>query len=701
MRVLMALLILLIPLIAAILIGRLLAGEFLPNFLLCLIGLSIGYGLARSRWWRWAAPVATISMWLSPLAIFLGSMEHHAVNGIITLMWYFLSSGVVFVVFSLRVTAVAAALAYGVALALNEWFAPYQSQYIFVVSLFSIGLFLFFFILSVTKRDIERERANAEESEHEARHFSEALTETAAILSGTLDLDEVLDRILEQVAEIVPSVSTDIMLIEDGVAHIVRQRGYKQHSVLQDVMALRLTVMNVPNLRRMIETGEPLLIQDTHTYSDWVDIPVVSWIRSELGAPIRLDGETIGFLNVAHDVPNKFTPTQARYLATFAGQAAVAIRNARLYNAARRYAIDLEKEVSERTAQLHLTHSRLRAILDATGEGIFYTEGVYIQYANAAMAELTGYSQQELIGMTLDQLRDPLLPMNELQQLRAMPVMIWKHGIWRGEARLQRKDGSVFYAGLTVSPMGSREQAAQRSVTLMRDISREKELALQKANFVAYASHELRTPITNLKTRLYLLRKRPEHLDDHLTVLEEVAERMKKLVEDLLDRTRLERGQINVHFQPLHLQALLRGVIEMQRPEAERKGLMLALEFAPVPLHLHADGERLNQVFTNLLTNAISYTPPGGTITVRALLDSGRVRVDVEDTGVGIASEHLPHIFEPFYRVMSEVEGTGLGLSLARQIVALHGGEIEVKSVLGKGSCFSVFLQIAAETAHV
>jgi two-component system phosphate regulon sensor histidine kinase PhoR len=240
-------------------------------------------------------------------------------------------------------------------------------------------------------------------------------------------------------------------------------------------------------------------------------------------------------------------------------------------------------------------------------------------------------------------------------------------------------------------------------VTIVRDISREKILQAQKSRFVAHASHELRTPITNLKTRLYLLRRRPQDFEYHMSVLEEVTDRMKKLVEDLLDISRLERGAIPLKQEQLEVQPMVERAVQVQRPEAERKQQSLTLEMPTTPLYVYADSGRINQVITNLLTNAINYTPESGSIRVAVEADNvGKyVLIHVEDTGIGIEHDNLPHIFQPFFRVVSEIEGTGLGLSIAREIIELHDGAIEVTSVLGRGSIFTVRLALAPEPAPV
>jgi signal transduction histidine kinase len=271
-------------------------------------------------------------------------------------------------------------------------------------------------------------------------------------------------------------------------------------------------------------------------------------------------------------------------------------------------------------------------------------------------------------------------------------------GFWRNDPRLMRKDGSEFDA-VTISTAvvmpGSNTSGA---VSVIRDVSKEKALQQQKERFVAYASHELRTPITNLKTRLYLMRRQPERMEEHMRVLEHVTDRMKRLVEDLLDVSRFERGVINLNFENLVLQDLIRTLVEIQQPEAERKQLQLVCTLPEEALHIHADTERLAQVITNLLTNAINYTPSGGRIEVRLIkvceVTGALARVEVEDSGIGISEEHLPHIFQPFYRVISPVEGTGLGLSITKEIVELHGGDLEVSSQIGVGSNFRFWLPV-------
>lgn len=540
----------------------------------------------------------------------------------------------------------------------------------------------------------------AEEAEREQRKFAEALAATAALISSTLNLDEVLDRILERMAALSPLNSAEVLLIDSGIARIVRTLGYSNSEDRSAVMNLRLVVAETRNLRTMVETGKPQIISDVRSDPDWIDVEASRWIRASCGAPIRLEGETIGFLNITSDKPGVFTDQHARRLQAFADQVAIALRNVRLYDEVRQHAGALERQVSDRTAELELERQRLRAILDGTGEGMFYTEDDKIQFANVAFCNLTGYTQGELVGRNYRELyEDEDEPIPVLDSAREE---VRRHGVWRGEFHIHRKDGSLCPVGLTISVIGTNGASPFRAVTVVRDISREKMLQAQRSNFVAYASHELRTPITNMKTRLYLLRRRPEFLDEHLLILDEVTERMRQLVDDLLDMSRLEHGLIPLRQQEILVHEVIEAVITLQKPEAERHELELSWTVPEQPIHVSGDRERLIQVLTNLVTNAINYTPASGKVNVSLRRNDSKVCIEVADTGIGIAPEIVPHIFQPFYRVVSNVEGTGLGLSIAKEIVELHGGTIGVRSEPHHGSVFTITLPLdkAAQTNH-
>ena len=544
-------------------------------------------------------------------------------------------------------------------------------------------------------------RMQAEAAEHDERTMTEALQHMTAVLSSTLDQNELLDRILEQIQHVFSNDCANIMLIDGGSAHIVRSRGYEERSPGTAMQSIQFPLAETANLRWMIEHSRPLVIADVETYPGWTSLAATLWIRSHLSAPIRLGNHVIGFLNLDSAQPNHFHSRDAERLLAFADQAAIAIRNARLYERVRRQTTQLEQRVQERTAELDYERHQLRAILDAMAEGVAYTEYVdghlQILYINQALTSLTGFSAEEWTVKSLDLFRDKDATPEEFERLvyNVYSALVTQ-GVWRQEIKMQRKDGTQFDMSSTTTRVADSDGKLIGAVTVMRDVSQERALQAQKTRFVAYASHELRTPITNIKTRLYLLRKQPDRLPDHLRVLEDVTDRMQRLVEDLLDISRFERGIIHLKQRIFSLQDIVLKSVTVQEPEAERKGLRFTAEMHRVPLYVFVDPERIIQVITNLLTNAINYTPAGGSITVHVALASedemNYALVEVIDTGIGISKEHLPHIFQAFYRVISHVEGTGLGLNISKEIIELHNGKIGVESEIERGSRFYFYL---------
>lgn len=192
-------------------------------------------------------------------------------------------------------------------------------------------------------RDVS-ERKLAEDAEREQRILALALRDTAAVLTGTLDLDEVLDRILTNVGYVVPHGGATIMLLEEKTGRIVRYRGHGSSDIEESLLAHLLPIIDVPYLRHMEDNKQPIAIPDTQLDPMWVDIPELLWIRSYVGAPVRMHGKVIGFINLYNISPGFFSPMHAERLEIFADQAAVAIQNAKLYEQAQELAAVEERQ---------------------------------------------------------------------------------------------------------------------------------------------------------------------------------------------------------------------------------------------------------------------------------------------------------------------------------------------------------------------
>ena len=252
---------------------------------------------------------------------------------------------------------------------------------------------------------------------------------------------------------------------------------------------------------------------------------------------------------------------------------------------------------------------------------------------------------------------------------------------------------------------------AERTVQLRGAIEELRSASEAKTDFLANVSHELRTPLTAILGFTEVLIRgddgplNPRQHEDMTTVLSS-GRRLLALIDDLIDISRIEGNRLELETRPLELGLLLSGVVEELRALAGAKGIGLTFTPAVDRLTVVGDGVRLHEVFLNLVSNAVKFTQPGGTVRVVAEVegsaagDNQRVRVDVIDTGIGVPQDEREKIFEKFHRIAGpEYPGTGLGLSIARELVVRHGGKLTVDSTVGLGSRFSVLLPLATPVA--
>jgi len=244
------------------------------------------------------------------------------------------------------------------------------------------------------------------------------------------------------------------------------------------------------------------------------------------------------------------------------------------------------------------------------------------------------------------------------------------------------------------------ENGGEGVIVVFHDITDLKKLERVRQDFVANVSHELRTPLTAIKGYVEALRdgalQDPAQAEQFLGVIQRHSERMDKIVSDLLLLSEMESADRVLQSETVRLPEIIRTAVETLRPMAEAKQQNLRVEPLEGIPALRADSQKIHQVMVNLLNNAISYTPEGGSITVEAGPAAEGVEVSVIDDGIGIPPDDLPRIFERFYRVdkgrSRELGGTGLGLSIVKHIVEAHGGLVRVESKPGKGSRFTFYL---------
>jgi PAS domain S-box-containing protein len=545
------------------------------------------------------------------------------------------------------------------------------------------------------------ENARLFEAERKQLRLAQTLQAVGALLTAGMSLNEVFNYIFDLLAHVVRYDSVSIQLLADNQIIFAAGRGFadarRAHEIIREGLLSSIEERwGQPHQRVMV-------IADTEHDPRWYSLPGSEPIRSWVGAALRVKGRLLGLLNVDSFTPNTYHEATAETVAAFANQAAIAIENAQLHDAVRRHAEELEGRVADRALELERERKRTAAILDAAGEGIMFTDlRGSIEYMNAAIERLTGYSAAESLG------QNP-----RLWQSGATPVSLYQNmwqtiahgGIWRGELVNRRKDGTQYDAALTIAPVFDLNGQISGYVGVQRDISQQKELERLKDEFVSNVSHELRTPIANVKLYISLLtRGKPEKYTDYLQTLRREAARLEKLIEDLLDLSRLDMGRQPIALAPTDVNQLTAQLIADRTALAAGRQLLIDYHSdSPLP-PAQADPALLNQVVSNLLTNAINYTPEGGLITVTAAArqrdEQPWVTITVQDTGPGISASDRQRLFERFFRGevgrKSGAPGTGLGLAISAQIMRKLNGLITLDSPPGEGAVFTVWLKPAA-----
>jgi two-component system phosphate regulon sensor histidine kinase PhoR len=242
-------------------------------------------------------------------------------------------------------------------------------------------------------------------------------------------------------------------------------------------------------------------------------------------------------------------------------------------------------------------------------------------------------------------------------------------------------------------------------VAVLHDMTKEKEVAEMKNDFVSNVSHELRTPLASIKAYVEMLidgeAQDPKTQHEFYEVISNEANRLSRLIDNILNISRIESGLVKVNKQPQSLTIIMKEAIEVIAPQAKGKNITIKEELTPVFYQTMADRDMLYQAVLNLLSNAVKYTPEGGTLTATTNVDEAKKKViaRISDTGVGIPPKDLPFVFDKFYRAEANnrmAKGTGLGLSLVKHIIeTVHHGRIFVESTQGKGSAFGFELDMS------
>ena len=367
------------------------------------------------------------------------------------------------------------------------------------------------------------------------------------------------------------------------------------------------------------------------------------------------------------------------------------------------------RDVSERKRAEH-ERAWLAAIVDSTDDAIVSKtlDGIVTSW-NPGASSLFGYQPAEIVGKPITTIIPPELHSEEVEILARL-----RRGerVDHYETVRVAKDGRRIDISLTISPIRGEDGTIIGASKIARDVTQRKrterllrEADQQKDEFLATLAHELRNPLAPICAAAELL-KNAKSLAPELraatAILERQSRHMTHLVDDLLDISRITSGRIRLQQETVELGELVKAVIETHRQSAETARHQVSLSFAGAPIHVNGDRVRLTQIVSNILHNAIKYTPPGGRIEIALRTQGQDAVVSIRDNGMGIPAEKLDHIFEPFAQLATSYEhgdgGLGIGLTLTRKLVELHGGRIEARSA-GRGMGTEFVIHLAAIAA--
>jgi signal transduction histidine kinase len=409
---------------------------------------------------------------------------------------------------------------------------------------------------------------------------------------------------------------------------------------------------------------------------------------------MRISNEMLGIIYVFRSYPGAPTPDETMILQSFADQAAIAVHNAGLYQAT----------IAEK--------QRLSAILDSSGDGIMILDADQrILRCNHALARMTGWELRYVVGrLKSDVVRwkapVPSIKLSDMMEAGWPDTLPFEEeGIYLDkevrtfyvDGDIERLDGSTLSIGITYSPLFFEDGSLRNIVCDVRDITHFREAEKMKSTFISIVSHELKTPVALIKGYAGTLRREDARWDEStvrrgLKVIEEEADRLTDLIENILIASKLQvDGALSVEWQEVELDDVIKRAVEgFAAQSGNHKFVVNIAEDFP---HVPGDKRQLRSVIDNLISNALKYSPTGGTISITGTYDDNVVEVAISDEGIGLTDYDMQNIFHRFYRSKSadaeSVPGTGLGLYLTREIIRAHGGDIWATSPgKNKGTTF-------------
>ncbi len=536
---------------------------------------------------------------------------------------------------------------------------------------------------------MNKTRQNPDNSQDSSSsHEMMALFEIVKAVNSSLDLDVVLDIILEKTLDLFKAEAGSIMLVNrDGYLTIRAAMGLSQ-----DIINKTLVRPGEGIAGWVFQSGNAVLLDGKvrdDKFTKVVDRK--EDINTSIAVPLISKGTNIGVLMIRRSAPKtRYTEADKRLVNMIADQAALAIDNAAQF----------EREI-ERLAQLRqlnneltLEKLKIETILRSMADGVIVTDYTgAVMMVNKAACRILGKTELDVLGRSFDGLFPGQCTFDDIKDA----LFVKKYRFTKEITKIE--NNNEFYFKLLATGMRSDDHRVEGAVVVMQNITELRRLDKMKTEFVSMVSHELRTPLTSIHgfTELIMLRDfSKERRDRYLKIILEDSKRLSRLIENLLDLSRMESGQITFHRQPVNIEGLIPEVVDSFEGQLTKHEVIYLTE-GEIPV-LMMDRDMFINVLTNLISNAIKYSPDGGEIRVLLRQDGDNIRLSVKDHGIGIAKDMQEKVFEKFFRVDSsltrETGGTGLGLATVKYIVEGLGGKIWVESEMDRGSEFIVLLPV-------
>ncbi len=506
------------------------------------------------------------------------------------------------------------------------------------------------------------------------------LLDISRALTSQLSLNEVLRRILMSATEMLGGQAGMIVLADGGTFNV-----RASHGISPTLLHLfRPLWADLPR-----EDPESFAIPDLRQRMQRVADAAGMGLRQVIALPMAVGQELVGVIYIFRTSGGYFDRNEVRLLQSFADQAAIAVHNARLYE------------------QVSTEKRRLDAILRHSADGIMtLAPDLQVESMNLALARMTGCNVEEAQGMHHDEvIRWAHLDQGtELKNAVAGGWPLNEQSLHYVEGNLQHSSGSTLSVAITYAPLMDNAGQLRHIIVNVRDITKFREAEEAKSTFVSVISHELKTPVSLIKGYASTLRREDAQWDkptvlNGLSIIEEEADKLAQLIENLLDVTRLQAGTLTLKFSEVDLGRLAERLADKFRTQTTKHTILTA--FPPGFPLIQGDERRLEQALSNLLSNAIKYSPTGGTVTLSGQALSNAVQISVSDKGVGLAPDQLEHVFDRFYRVENaltrETQGAGLGLYIVRSIIEAHGGRIWAESEPDRGTTFAFVLPLSQD----